>query len=1282
MRIYIFFIFILFFNICSYSQDYSISKDIQWSENLKLKNGSEKLSFKDAFYFDKSTLFPYYFEQLEVPFYCDVVISNPVFEKLDQNQFLKVQHIGQLPDTILLVKNIGISRGTVLFNLKILPVFQKKDSKDIFRLKSFVVNFHQSNTNKSAKSVHIASAHSVLQSGKWYKIKVKKDGIYKLTYAQLKKIGIANPGNIRVYGNGGGMLPKLTNISRPDDLTENSIYYSNGGNGSFSDADYILFYGQGPNIWKYYPKDKHFFHTQNKYSDYNYYFLTDNFGAGKQISTSDEPANGTTNVTTFIDYAYHEQDLINLINSGLEWYGDKTDSRTPIILNDFSFTNILTNSKVFLYYDLISRSSASSFFTINYLDTSYSTPIIGTINYGDVNENAFAQSQGGSYSFYPSSSNFNLKLTYNNTGDENGVGYVNYIYLNVRRALKYEGGQLFFRNIDSIGPGNSVNFLIDGATENLKIWDITNVTSPLDMKSNLSNSKLSFAAANEKLRQFVVFNSKSGLLNPIDNGDGTLVENQDIHGAANPDMIIVCPPDPGFINQANILANFRRSNDGLKVLVTTTEKVFNEFSSGTKDVTAIRDMVKMFYDRVQGINDKPKYLLLFGKGTFDNKSENENNKNLIPTYESKESLDQNGSYVTDDFFGWMADTLSDEYNWLDIGVGRFPVKDSVEAADVVNKTISYSSPSQFGDWRNTMCFIGDYGIHSQGDDILYSTDADKLAKKINALKPNFIVQKIYVDAYPMVETAVGDRFPDVNIAINNRVNNGALIVNYTGHANEQILSKAHIVDAPQILKWNNSDKLTIFITASCEFSRFDNVGIITPGEQFEVKTSAGEAVLLNPNGGGIALLTTTRLVYESDNSDLNQDFIDVFISKGSNGKYLKLGDAIYKAKNLLVGSSNRLNFTLLGDPSLLPAFPKNYGIITDTINGKPLKTGKDTLNALSKVRVSGHLEDESGNIVNAFNGIIYPTVFDKEIKRSTLGNNGSDTYTFISRENIIFKGTADVKKGRFSFEFPIPKDIQYNLDSGKIVYYANDSVTDYTGYTYNFIVGGLSTSFKDDNSGPEINLYMNDTNYIEGHITSPNPKLLVKLYDTSGINVTGVGIGHDITAVLDGDYSNLFSLNDYYKSDLNDYKRGSALYPLNNLTPGEHTIKVIAWDISNNSSEGEINFMVINNNKLVIKNVSNYPNPFTYQTNFIFEHNWADEPLDIEIRIYSMTGQLLNVLKSHEALPGFREPLLWDGTDSRGHFAGQGIYLYQVLIKGKNSNTAEGFGKMVVVRSK
>jgi hypothetical protein len=388
------------------------------------------------------------------------------------------------------------------------------------------------------------------------------------------------------------------------------------------------------------------------------------------------------------------------------------------------------------------------------------------------------------------------------------------------------------------------------------------------------------------------------------------------------------------------------------------------------------------------------------------------------------------------------------------------------------------------------------------------------------------------------------------------------------------------------------------------------------------------------------------------------------------------------AKNLLVGDANRLNFTLLGDPSMLPAFPKNYGIVTDSINGKPLIAVNDTFRALSLVKISGHLADENGNLVKTFNGTINPTIFDKETQHTTLGSNGSNTYTYMSRDNIIFKGASNVSVGRFKFEFPIPKDIQYNIGPGKIVYYASDSVTDYAGYSYNFTVGGLSTNSKIDTSSPLINLYINDTNFINGQITGPNPNLLVKLYDEIGINVTGSGIGHDLTAILDSDYTNMYSLNDYYKSNLNDYKHGSALYPFSNLMPGEHYIKVIAWNVENNSSEAEINFNVVGNTNLVICNVSNYPNPFSYNTNFVFENNWAGEPLNIEIRIYTTTGRLINILKANGTLTGFREPLQWNGTDSQGRLVGQGIYLYKVLIKGTNSNTAEGYGKMVVVRSK
>ncbi len=1064
-----------------YSQNNSFVRYIKWNESTLSSNGYLKLDFSGAYFPDSSNIFPYYKEQFELPFNCDLVLSDIVFEKLDSNIANKIYHSSNLPDTFIFKKFMGQSRKKYVINFTLLPLCKSKTSNTVFRIKSFSLNIPSNSIKKTLKVAKSISQHSVLSSGKWYKIKLNEDGVYKITYSQLKSMGFENPGNIRIYGNGGGMSPLKVNGKRPDDLRENAILYNDAGG-------YILFYGQGPNVWHYNSSQKHFFHSQHKFSAYSYYFLTDNLGKGEQVVDSNEPSVTNIDVRYFDDYDYHETDEINLLGSGAEWYGDEIDVYSQISFS-YNFPNIVDSSTAFFYYDIIGRSSTSaSYFMFGLYDKNFVSSYIGNINPLDVDYD-YAKEAAGSFTFTATEDNIPVSVEYISSGDNNAIGYIDYFGFNVRRNLIFVGDQMQFRDLNSVGPGNVAKYMVSGVSNNMAVWDITDVCLPRNMANTISSSTLSFSASADSLRQFIIFNTNSGLLSPIVEGDDVgLIENQDIHGATNADLIIVAPNDTGILRQAKLLADFRTSNDGYKVFLTTTDKIYNEFSSGKRDISAIRDMVKMFYDRSTSESNMPKYLLLFGDGTYDNKTINPNNNNLVPTYQSANSLVKISSYVADDFYGWLddADTISDELNLLDIGVGRFPISNADEAAAMVAKVINYASPSTMADWRNVLCYIAD-----DGDGNLHIGQGDNLANRVSSQHPSFIIQKIYLDAYNYVTTSVGQTAPDVNTDINNRVNKGALIINYNGHGGETQLSHLSVVTESSVEGWKNFDRLPLFITATCEFSRFDDVTIITPGKQFEEKKIAGTEVLLNPQGGGVALFGATRVVDAGPNANLNIAFFDTMFSKDKNGNFMRIGDVYRIAKNSLPGDINRLSFTLLGDPSTLLAFPKENGIITDSINGKPISalndTLCDTLKALSFVRISGHVEDINRNLQNEFNGKIFPTVFDKEEICSTLGNDNNIPYKFTTSENLIFKGISSVKSGKFSFDFMIPKDIRYNFSNGKIVYYADDSINDMAGYTKSFIIGGINSKASLDTAGPIMTLYMNDTNFISRGLGLPMP---------------------------------------------------------------------------------------------------------------------------------------------------------------------------------------------------
>jgi hypothetical protein len=698
-----------------------------------------------------------------------------------------------------------------------------------------------------------------------------------------------------------------------------------------------------------------------------------------------------------------------------------------------------------------------------------------------------------------------------------------------------------------------------------------------ELTTDFSNNTLVFDDLTGQLNQYIAF-APGNFLKPEVIGE---VPNQNLNGIYGVDMIIIS--HPLFMNQANQLANHRRNVDGLKVVIVNPEQIYNEFSSGKPDVSAIRNFVKMVYEKAEGGSDMLRYLLLFGKGSYDNRPGDPSGINFIPTYQSANSLRPTQSFVSDDFFGLLDDNEGEYSGLVDIGIGRLPVATPEQAQTLVNKIINYNTPGKKGDWQNILCFIAD-----DGDNNIHMRDADILAEGIKEVYPSFNTEKIYLDAWPKIGTSLGQRYPEVNLAISERIRKGALIMNYTGHGNELKLADENILDINDALSWKNSDRLPVFMTATCEFSRFDN----------PERVSAGEMLLLNPGGGSIAMFSTTRLVYATPNFFLNQNFYRFILEKAINDREMRLGDVMRLTKINSGSGINKRNFTLLGDPSMKLAIPSHRVIIT-SVNQTPVNEIPDTLRALSKVDISGIVEDYQGNIMSDFSGIVYQTVYDKENIITTLGNDGAAPFNFTSRSNILYKGKASVTGGKFSFSFIVPKDIGYHYGNGKISSFAENGQTDAAGYLGNIIIGGSDPDAASDTRGPEIELFMNDLNFVSGGITNQNPRLLARLTDSSGINTLGSGIGHDITLVMNRDPSNMLVLNEYYVADTDSYQSGSIEYPFSDLKEGNHNLKLKAWDVHNNSSEAFLEFTVSQSATLALKHVFNYPNPFTTILNFI-----------------------------------------------------------------------------------
>ena len=676
-------------------------------------------------------------------------------------------------------------------------------------------------------------------------------------------------------------------------------------------------------------------------------------------------------------------------------------------------------------------------------------------------------------------------------------------------------------------------------------------------------------------------------------------------------------------------------------IVVTPQQIYNEFSSGMQDVSAIRDFLKHQYDKE---NSALKYLLLFGDGSYDPKNRVENNTNFIVTYQSANSTHPTQTYVTDDYFGLLDDDEGLFINDLvDIGIGRFPVATLKDANVLVDKVERYYEKSSFGSWRNDVAFIADDGDANDGNTHMWQ--ADSLANHLADNYDEINIQKIYLDNYYQESTPGGPRSSATQSAINNKVDKGALLINYTGHGGPLGWTQERILEVDQINKWSNIDNLPLFMTATCKFSYFDN-----PEEK-----SAGEYVLLNENGGAIALLSTTRLVFVGPNYNLNTKFIQNIFKK-QDDEFPRLGDLFKTTKVLSGTSANNRNFTLLGNPALRLAYPK-YDVRTTIVS--------DTLKALSEVTIEGEIE-EDGFFISDFNGTIYPTVYDKELIKTTLGQESCTPMPYRDQNNILYKGAATVKDGKFSFSFIVPKDIAYNYGAGKISYYAvsDDEIpVDASGSEKEFVIGGSAENVVYDYDEAELSLFINTRTFKDGGITDENPILIADVFDESGINTVGNGIGHDIIAVLDGNTSNPYVLNDFYEAAKDDFTKGIINFPFYNLEKGEHTLTLKVWDVFNNSSEATISFVVSDENEFTIADYITYPNPFSTSTDIYFQHNKPNQNLGVVLEIYSITGVLVKRFEETYNDDGYRVgPINWNGKDEYGGNLSAGMYIAKLNI--------------------
>ncbi|MCF0072154.1 type IX secretion system sortase PorU [Dyadobacter sp. CY261] len=1091
---------------------------------------------------------------------------------------------------------------------------------------------------------------SVLSDGQWFKLAVTESGIYRIDAGLLSEMGVdiavVRPAGIRIYGNGGAMIPQSNKSGYVNALMENAIWVSGEEDGKFDKGDAVYFYAEGPHVTQYDASKAGLRHQINHYSDSSFYFITFAESNGLRIkSDAGLSVAATKTVSQFDDYWYHETESSNTLKSGREWWGEYLAGSTSGFTVDVTLPGVVASSDFKLRTSSIGAAQVPTRFIWQVNGTTVGEEPIGTVGSGTYDVKALQTGNTYTLKNAPVSGVFKINVSYNKNGQSSAEAYLDYIGLQVKRELRNYEGQQIYHFLPQVTDTVTYQFL--GSSEGFRLWNITNPLMPEAIVQRDGAGAFRWTARGARSIQKYISFAPGDALPPV---SWQTVGNQNIASTSTPDLLIITPP--AWEREANRLAGFRNARDGLDVRVVTTHQIYNEYASGRPDITAIRDFVKELYHKTPG---KLKYLLLFGDATYDYRNLLQNQSpgqraGWMPVYESRESLNPVYTYSSDDYFGFMD---ANEGDWnentagdhtVDIGIGRLPVKSLEEAKIVVDKLIRHES--SVGMWKNTVRFVAD-----DGDGNIHQRHADQLA---DLIQDRMFSVRSFIDEVPQTTTDAGQKAPAINRAIRSAIDQGTLILNYTGHGGVSGWAEEQVLTLSDMLSARGMDNLPLLITATCDFGRYDDPGVV----------SGAELMVLSPKGAAIGAISTTRPVYSSTNFALNKAFYEALLNAKSGQR---LGDFFLQTKNnALAGSLNR-NFTLLADPSM---------ILTPGKRSIRWAALPDTLRALQKVTLGGEIFDPATNMVDvSFNGTARVVIYDKPIEFRTLGNEGNpETYTEFRSK--LFDGSVSVKEGRFQSTLQMPKDIDYRAGTGRASIYAvrGDSISDASAQLA-VIVGG-SAPQQTDTIPPKLAGYLNTPAFRDGDTVEPSSSLVLRMSDESGINISRAGIGHDITMTLNDTLTVV--LNDYYVADLNNYQSGAIIYPLENLPAGKYIVRAKVWDAYTNFSEIAFGFLVGPAKGIQLNAFKVYPNPFQKDLTFELGHDRANEDVELIFNILLINGQLLGTYKKlyYNSEPVIRE--MWDLAQwVKAIPVGESLVYHLRIRSLKDNSTDQKAGKLI-----
>ncbi len=1117
------------------------------------------------------------------------------------------------------------------------------------------------------------SAPSVLAQGNWLKVPVSTDGFHKITVGQLQSAGwntnnIA-PDQIQLYGYGGGMLPQSLDSLRYTDLPENAIWIQGGADGQLNEEDYILFYGQSPHRLRYRRSGSQYAldYQKNLYADSTYYFLTVGTTSGKRITSDEASASSSFTTNTFDDYVVYENEEFNLrkpdAGSGRAWFGETMTSGAGL---EFTLGNAVWSDTrdATVTVTTLGTATEPTKLTVSLNEQALGAldiPAIDTARYADKGVVARATFTASAATL--PASRWQIGFQYQGSR----AAYLDKFTVEGARPLRYQQEGLSFRSMAST-QHNHTTFEIATGTTDLVVWDVTHPLRPVRQSGTYDGTRWKFVTTTQDtLKEFVA----------IDPADVPAVRrvrsvaNQNLKDGQVPHLVIVTPP--AFQPEAERLAALRRNHDGLDVRVVALPQIYHEFSSGRQDISAIRNYMKYLYDTD---SSRLQHLLLFGKGSYDYLGYLPYNTNFVPTYQSRDATHPIYSYSSDDYYafleageGYWEESFAGDHT-MDIGVGRLPVKSVEEARIMVDKLVHYATgEATRGRWRSEVVLVAD-----DGDRNKHQRDAEQLAQRLDTKHPAYGLNKIYLGAFEQESTASGGSSVAAARQIEQVLKQGALVVNFTGHGSETRWTQENIFNLNTISELRNYDRLPFFVTATCEFGRHDDPS----------RVSGAEQLVLSENGGAIGLVTTARPVFSNSNLLLNRAFYEQVFAVVE-GESLTIGEIFRRTKNEALNGRVNRNFSLLGDPSMKLVYPTDRVALqrAEVRQADGSYAARDTLMALDRVRLRGEvLRRSNGERYTDFDGVVTVEVVDKSTTTEISDGDTGLPMQFEERNAVLHRGQARVRNGQFTLHFVMPQNIIDEPGLGRLMAYAQREGSDAHGADLSVVIGGRSVNAVADDRPPQVALFIDDSTFVDGGITTDRPTLLAHLQDENGIGLFSTDPDRTMSATLvhqETATTRQWALSEFYETEVDTYQSGQVIYPFDKLDNGHYTLTLRVADTYGNVTEEETRF-VVGDQTLQLLEVYNYPNPFSRETTFVIDHNRPGDDLALHIRIVDQQGRVVEELRQDFLNSNTRLQATWWGQATQpDQVLPPDLYVARILVWSLTDQVAsEKFHKLII----